>query len=134
MALYLAKGLSEGPPARITACTLRLMSSVVILSIFLSVGDLLSFGRCGPGLLVIVGVKTCSLVDTMELLVVIQGLFAVLQGKTFELADHSFTRSCRRLLIAEYRTLPSHHSQNPPFNLLLGSIEGGRDLYEREGE
>ena len=60
IALYLARGLSEGPPARMTACTLRLMSSVVILSILRSVGDLLNFGRCGPGLLSTLKVRVCG--------------------------------------------------------------------------
>ena len=37
MALLRAKGLSDGPPARMTACTLLLMSSLAMRSIFLNV-------------------------------------------------------------------------------------------------
>ena len=50
IALVRARGLSEGPPARMTACTLRLISSPVILSIFLRLRDRLREGRWGPGL------------------------------------------------------------------------------------
>ena len=47
IALLRAKGLSEGPPARMTAWTDLLISSVAILEIFLRVCDRLSLGLGG---------------------------------------------------------------------------------------